>query len=252
MKKIKFYLILSMIVVLNSCDVLNQIAADIDVNAAQTSALTESEVVRGLKRALDIGTETAVSGLAVDNAFYGNAIYKILLPPEAKIITDNKDNSLLKAVGIDKLISDVELNMNKAAEKAMIKAKPIFIDAIKNMSIQDAFGILKGGDTAASNYLRIKTYNNLFNQFKPEVSKILNQPLVHGISTEVAWDNLTTAYNGVTVFMPSWNKINTKLDDYVTTKALTALFEEVKKEETKIRKDPAARVEDILRKVFGS
>lgn len=239
-------------VVLSSCDVINQLATEVNNNTNQSNTLSEADVVKGLKRALDIGTANAVKGLSVENAFYESVNYKILLPPEAKIITDNKDNALLQAVGIDKLIKDVEVSMNIAAEKAMIKAKPIFIDAITKMSIQDAFGILKGSDTAATNYLRVKTYNQLFSQFKPEVTKILSKPLFQNISTQQAWGNLTNAYNGVATFVPSWNKVNTKLDDYVTEKALTALFEEVKKEETKIRKDPAARVEEILRQVFGA
>ncbi len=245
-------LLISIMVVLSSCDVINQLATEVNNNTNQSNTLSEADVVKGLKRALDIGTANAVQGLSVENAFYESVNYKILLPPEAKIITDNKDNALLQAVGVDKLIKDVEVSMNKAAENAIVKAKPIFIDAITKMSIDDAFGILKGSDTAATNYLRVKTYNQLYNQFKPEVTKVLSQAIYQNISTQQAWSNLTNAYNGVARFVPNWNKVNTKLDDYVTEKALTALFEEVKKEETKIRKDPAARVDELLRQVFGS
>jgi len=240
MKKYNLILVL-FIAILSSCY----------ENATSSSEPTESEVIRGLKRALQIGAETAVSDLGVTDAFYKDATYKILLPEEAQVIVKHKNNALLQAAGIDKLINDAEKSMNRAAEQAVIKAKPIFVDAITKMSIQDAFGILSGGDTAATHYLRDKTYRQLYAAFKPEVSKTLNQPIYQGISTQESWSQLTSAYNQVAAFVPGWNSVNTKLDDYVTEKALYALFEEVKKEETKIRKDPSARVEEILRKVFG-
>ncbi|NOR87569.1 MAG: DUF4197 family protein [Bacteroidales bacterium] len=238
------------LITFSSCDVANQLVNEFD-SATQTTELTEMEVTKGLKRALSIGTEIAVSGLSKPEAFYRSDNYKILLPKEANIITENKNNPLLQAIGIDKMINDVEKSMNTAAEKAVIKAKPIFIQAITNMSIQDAFGILQGNDTAASHYLRKQTYSQLYQLFKPDVSQALKQPLYQGISTQKAWSDLTNAYNNVAIFVPSWNKVNTQLDDYVTQKALHALFEEVKKEEKKIRKDPAARVDEILRRVFG-
>lgn len=243
-------LIFIMIFSFVSCDVATQIMTDYESSTA-SSEPTEGEVIRGLKRALQIGAETAVSDLGVTDAFYKDAAYKILLPKEAQAIVQHKDNPLLQAAGISKLMDDAEKSMNRAAEQAVIKAKPIFVDAITKMSIQDAFGILSGGDTAATNYLRSKTYQQLKTAFKPEVSKTLNQPLYRGVSTQETWSKLTSAYNQVANFVPGWNSVNTRLDDYVTEKALHALFEEVKKEETKIRKDPAARVEEILRKVFG-
>lgn len=253
MKFIKLITLLFVSVfILNSCDVALQLAEEFE-NAGNsgTNPLTQSEVTKGLKRALNIGAGAAVSDLSTTNAFYSNAAYKILLPKEAKVITDNRNNPLLQAIGIDKLISDVEKSMNKAAEKAVIKAKPIFISAITNMTIQDAFGILRGGDYAATNYLRKTTYQKLYTAFKPEVSKTLEQPLYQGISTQKTWSSLTGGYNKVARYVPNWNSVNTSLDDYITTKALEALFLEVQKEEQKIRKDPAARVEEILRRVFG-
>lgn len=249
MKRTIFSLILSLVFIISSCDVAQQVMTDYDNSTS--SGPSESDVIKGLKRALQIGAETAVKDLSVPNAFYGNSAYKILLPKEAQVITDNKNNPLLKAVGIDKLINDAEKSMNRAAEKAVIKAKPIFINAITSMSIQDAFGILNGGETAATDYLRKKTYQQLYQQFEPEVNKVLNQPIYQNISTQQSWNQLTSAYNQVAQFVPNWNAVNTDLNDYVTTKTLNALFEEVKKEEIKIRKDPSARVEDILRKVFG-
>ena len=166
-------LIFVLSIVLYSCDVVNQVINE-SVNVTSELPLSEAEVAKGLKRALNIGAESAVSGLSTENGFYKSPSYKILLPPEAKVITDNKDNALLKAVGISKLIEDVEVNLNTAAEHAVVKAKPIFINAITSMSIQDAFGILNGGDTAASHFLRNKTYQELYKLFIPEVSKALN------------------------------------------------------------------------------
>ena len=247
-KYLLFFIAISFIVV--SCDVAQQLANDYN-SSTTSSSPSESEVIKGLKRALVIGSEAAVADLSKTNAFYGNTAYKILLPKEAQIITDNKNNPLLQAIGVDKMITDVEKSMNMAAEKAVIKAKPIFINAITNMSIQDAFSILNGSDIAATEYLRRTTYQKLYSSFKPEVSKKLNQPKYQGVSTNNAWNTLTVGYNNVAAFVPSWTSVNTDLDDYVTKKALDALFLEVEKEERSIRKDPAARVEEILKRVFG-
>jgi len=250
MKALKIILFfISSSFILFSCDVATQLVED--YNNSQPTALSESEVIKGLKRALVIGIETAVKDLSKNNAFYSNASYKILLPEEAKIITDNRNNPLLQAIGVDKMITDVEKSMNIAAERAVFKAKPIFINAITKMSIQDGFSILNGNEVAATAYLKKTTYQQLYNSFKPEVSKTLKQPIYQGVSTQKAWGSLTSGYNQVANFVPSWNSVNTNLDDYVTKKALDALFLEVEKEEQNIRKNPAARVEEILRRVFG-
>lgn len=251
MNKILLNLILSIVFITSSCDVAQQVMTDYENSTQTQSGPNESEVIQGLKRALQIGAETAVKDLGVTNAFYGNEAYKILLPKEAQVITDNKDNPLLQVIGIDKLINDAEKSMNRAAEKAVYRAKPIFLSAITSMSIQDAFGILNGSETAATDYLRRKTYTQLYQEFKPEVNQVLNQPIYQNISTQQSWNQLTNAYNQVAQYVPNWNAVNADLADYVTHKALDALFEEVKKEEVLIRKDPSARVEEILRKVFG-
>lgn len=234
---------------MTACDTVSELATTV-LNSS--SPLTESEVGQGLKRALEVGAGTAVGDLSSPNDFLSNAAYKILLPKEAQIITDNKDNPLLKAVGVSKMIDDVEQSMNAAAANAVTKAKPIFVKAITGMSIQDAFGILRGGDNAATNYLRKTTYQSLYNAFKPEISKSLGKPLYQGMSANNAWGSLTGAYNKVATYVPNWQAVNTSLDDYVTNKALDALFKEVQKEEANIRKNPAARVDALLQRVFGS
>ncbi len=119
------------------------------------------------------------------------------------------------------------------------------------MTIQDAFAILNGSDTAATHYLREKTYTDLKNAFQPKIAVSLDKPLVGGISASDTWTSLTTAYNQVAQFVPGWNTVNTQLDDHVTRKALNGLFIKVGDEEKDIRTDPVARVNDILKKVFG-
>jgi len=231
----------------NSCDVAN----DLIKVASPYLPLTEQEVVNGLKSALEISTDTAVSIVSATNGFYMDNALKILLPPEADIITQNMNNPLLKAIGVSDMIDDVILRMNRSAEQAAKQATPIFVNAIKNMSIQDAFGILNGSDTSATHYFRIKTYSQLQNTFKPKIRNSLNKPIVSGVSANSAWNSLTSGYNQVANFVPGWKKVNTDLDDYVTRKALDGLFLKVAQEEKQIRNNPSARVNDILKRVFG-
>ncbi len=249
MKKSLFLAVaIAMSLWITACDTVSQMATTV---LESNSPLTEGEVSKGLKRALEVGADKAVGGLSNTNAFWTNAAYKILLPQEAKIITDNKDNPLLKAVGISKMIDDVEHSMNAAAANAVTKAKPIFVKAITNMSIQDAFAILNGQENAATEYLRRTTYQSLYNTFKPEITKSLGKPLYQGMSANTTWNTLTSSYNKVATYVPNWNTVNSNLDDYVTTKALDALFTEIQKEEANIRKNPAARIDSLLKRVFG-
>ena len=244
MRKIVLLLLLPLLI--TSCDVAESIVKVIEDEAP----LSEQEVVKGLKEALRVSTDTAVNVVSALNGYYADKLIKIYLPPEAEIITKNKDNPLLKATGITNLIDDAVLGMNRAAENAAKSASPIFVNAIKSMTIQDAFSILNGSDTAATNYFRNKTYVQLKASFKPKVRNSLNKPLVGNISPNKAWTSLTSAYNDVAVFT-GWKKVNTQLDEYVTNRALNGLFIKVKEQEKQIRKDPAARVTDILERVFG-
>ncbi|MCF8369172.1 MAG: DUF4197 domain-containing protein [Bacteroidales bacterium] len=245
MKK-KIFVLLFLPWLMSSCDVAESLIKVVEEEAP----LTQQEVTRGLKEALRVSADTAVNIVSTVNGFYGDQLIKIYLPPEAKIIMDNKDNPLLKAVGITKLVDDAILGMNRAAENAAKSATPIFVNAIKSMTINDAFAILNGSDTAATQYFRSKTYSQLKNSFKPKVKSSLGKPLVGNISPNQAWTSLTSSYNDVAVFT-GWNKVNTQLDEYVTNKALSGLFLKLKEEERQIRKDPKARVTDILERVFG-
>ncbi len=238
----KLIVFIALLTALIACDKTNDIL---------DTGLTNAQVIEGLKSALTVGTDTAVSIVSKVNGYFLDEAIKIYLPPDADIIVQNASNPLLQAIGIDALINDVVLRMNRAAEDAATEAAPIFINAITSMTIQDAFAILNGSDTAATHYLREKTYTDLKNAFQPKIAVSLDKPLVGGISASDTWTSLTTAYNQVAQFVPGWNTVNTQLDDHVTRKALNGLFIKVGDEEKDIRTDPVARVNDILKKVFG-
>ncbi|MCB2221897.1 MAG: DUF4197 domain-containing protein [Bacteroidetes bacterium] len=246
MNKFSWILLLSFIM-FTSCDVLQDVVTVIE----EESPLTEQEVMQGLKEALRVSTDTAVSIVSKTNGYFRDELIKIYLPPEANQILKYKNNEMLQAVGIGSMIDDVVLRMNRAAENAAKTATPIFVNAIKSMTIQDAFSILNGSDTAATQYFRNRTYNQLKSSFKPKIRNSLNQPLVGNISASKAWSTLTDAYNGV-AGIAGWQKVNTQLDEYVTRKALNGLFLKLSLEERAIRKDPKARVTQILQRVFGT
>lgn len=249
MKKIVLFFI--MIMVLSSCENTDDI-----IDLIPYPTLTEAEVAEGLKSALTVGTDTAVSIVSKVNGYFLDEMIKIYLPPEANIIIENANSSLLATLGVPELIDDIILKMNRAAEDAAIEATPIFVSAITSLTIQDAFGILNGSDTAATNYLREKTYAELKNTFQPKIASSLDKPLVGGISASETWTTLTELYNEVANSiagqLAGLTPVNTELDEHVTTKALDGLFIKVSDEEKAIRTDPMARVNDILKKVFGS
>jgi hypothetical protein len=234
-----------------SCDNTDEI-----IDLLQNQPLTETEVVEGLKSALTVGTDTAVSIVSEINGFYMDELIKIYLPPEAQIIVENANNPILAAIGIPELIDEMILKMNRAAEDAATEATPIFIDAITTMTILDAFEILNGADTSATHYLREKTYSNLQTAFQPKITNSLEKPLVGGISASETWSSLSGLYNDVANSvagqLAGLSPVNAELDEYVTRKALDGLFVKVGEEEKSIRTDPFARVNDILKKVFGN
>jgi len=215
------------------------------------SGLTEQDVVQGLKSALTVGTDTAVVQLNKVNGYFGNQLLKILLPEEASIIVDN----IALIPGGQDLIEELVLRMNRAAEDAAGGATPVFVNAITSMSFSDAFGILNGVDSAATHYLREKTYGGLYSVFKPIIAESLSKPLIAGISANGAWENLTIPYNELANSLAgqilNLTPVNIRLDDHVTRKGLNGLFIKIAEEEKAIRTDPLARVNDILRKVFG-
>jgi len=245
----KILLPLMFVFFVTGCDTLLKVADEAMAQSQSSSKLTEQEVVNGLKEALNVGTKKAVSVLSKTNGYFGDAAVKILLPPDAQEIIKHKDSPVLKSLGVSKMIDDVILRMNRAAEDAAKSATPIFTNAVKSMTITDAWNILKGNDTAATHYFRQKTYNSLVNLYKPVMQRSLNKPIVAGISANSAWKTLTTAYNKVARTM-RWRKVNTDLTDYATKKGVNGLFVKIALQEKEIRKNPSARINDILRRVF--
>jgi len=200
------------------------------------SGLSSSTIANGLKEALEVGTERSVSKLSVVDGFFKDAAIKILMPAEAQ-----KVEQKLRSLGLGKQVDNAITSMNRAAEDASKSAAPIFISAIKQMSIQDAVGILKGGDFAATDFLKGKTTANLTEAFRPVIEQSLTK-----VNATKYWNTLFTTYNTF-----SAQKVNTDLSAYVTEKALAGIFHEVALEEQKIRKDPAAQTTSLLKQVFG-
>ena len=197
----------------------------------------EKTTASGLKQALSIGTQNAVKIVSRKDGYFGNQAIKILMPDKIQ-----KVGNVLGKIGYQKQVDAFVLSMNRAAEKAAPKAKAIFIDAIKGMSISDAKKILGGGDTAATEYFKEKTSAKLYNEFKPVISSSMNQ-----VGCTRAYKEMMGKYESVP-FVP---KQSLDLDHYVTNKAMDGLFYMVGQEEKKIRTDPAAQVTDLLKTVFG-
>jgi hypothetical protein len=197
---------------------------------------SQSEIGAGLKEALAKGVEKGVAQLSAENGFFGNSLYKVVMPPEAQRV-----EKTLRSIGLGAKVDEAILTMNRGAEEAVKKAAPIFADAIRGMDIKDAISILRGADTAATGYLRSNTSSSLTTAFKPVIQESLEKTGAAG-----HWNNLMTAYNKV-----SFQKVNTDLAGYVTDKALQALFLQIADQEKQIRKDPAARTSALLKKVFG-
>jgi hypothetical protein len=222
------------------------------MQSVKTVPLTEGMVIDGLKEALITGARNSAQKVALENGYYGDETIKIFLPEEAKTIIDN----LSKLPGGDKLVQDVILRINRAAEDAAKEAAPIFVNSIKQMSIKDAFNILNGADNAATGYLRTTTYNELFALYKPKMRASTEKNIVGNISTKDSWVSLTGKWNSLANSVPGklagFKSVNTDLDDYLTNKALNGMFLKIELEELKIRKDVTARVSPILQRVFGS
>jgi len=214
--------------------------------------LTEEEVITGLKEALMTGAKNSAQRLAAENGYYGDEAIKILFPEEARTIIEN----ISKLPGGDKLVQDVVLRINRAAEDAAKEVAPIFVNSVKQMTIRDAFNILNGADNAATGYLRTTTYSELYALYKPKIQVSTEKKIVAGISTKESWVALTGKWNSlansVAGRVANLKPVNTDLDDYLTNKALSGMFMKVELEELKIRKDVSARVSPILQRVFGS
>ena len=202
------------------------------------SGITENEAGQGIKEALAQGVTNAVLNLNKTDGFFGSEIYKMLLPPDAK-----KVETSLRKVGMGAQVDKAILSINRGAEDAVAFAKPIFLDAIKEMTLTDALNIVKGNKDAATQYFKTKTSAKLIEAFTPSVKTSLDK-----VEATKYYGDIVTTYNK---FPTTLNKVNPDLPSYVVGKAVDALFDQVAKEEANIRANPAARATDILKKVFG-
>ena len=230
MKNFILSLTLIFAVTLPSCDTLQQAAND------YLNEPTIAEIGLGLKQALEFGISEGSKVLSERDGYY-KSVYKILLPEEARIVTER-----LKVIPGFSNLEDVILEkLNRAAEDAAKSAAPIFVDAIRQMTFDDAVNILMGPDDAATQYLNAKTFNPLYQEFKPVIVTSLNK-----FNAIEYWADAVNAYNKI----PFVSKVNPNLDEYVTEKALEGLFAMVAKKELAIRNDVSQRTTDLLKKVF--
>jgi polyribonucleotide nucleotidyltransferase len=207
------------------------------VNSTLGNNLTNDQITKGLKEALNVGTKNATKAVGKTDGYYKNNLIKIPFPSEAK---DMKNT--LVSLGLKKQVDAFEKQLNRAAEDAAKKAAPIFLNAITKMTINDGLTILKGKDDEATQYLKRQTTADLKKEFKTIIAASLNK-----VQITKYWKPLSSSYNQV----PFVKKVNPDLEDYVNQMAIDGLFKMVALEEAKIRKDPAARVNDILQTVFG-
>ena len=247
MKKISYLLIAGLTITSISAsaqswkklkDQVKETTEEVKTENLPSAGLSEEEVGKGLKEALNQGIEKGVEQLNKKDGYFKDAEIKIPMPEEAK-----KVEKKLRDLGQDKQVDDAIESMNRAAEDAAFAAKEIFVIAIKDMTLTDAMGILKGEDNAATKYLNKATYAALTAKFQPIIKVSLDK-----VGATQYWNTVFTNYNKI----PFITKVNPDLVAYVTEKALNGLFIQVAKEELLIRKDPLARGTDLLKKVFGN
>jgi hypothetical protein len=216
---------------ISSCDVLSKLPTG--------TGITEAEAAGGIREALVQGVTVAILNLNKTDGFFGNQLYKLFMPPDAQRVVNT-----LRDLGMGNLVDKAILQINRAAEDAVGYAKPIFADAIREMTIMDAINIVRGPNDAATNYFRQKTTDRLIAAFTPTISNSLNK-----VNATKYYADVINTYNN---FPTTFRKINPDLPSYVVGKAVDALFDQVAKEEANIRENPIARTTELLRKVFGS
>lgn len=230
----KSLLLLLVIATLVSCD---QATLNRALKTVLSGEITVADAAAGLKEALNIGISKGADALSKQDGYFKSA-YKILLPPEARKITDKLKN----VPGFSNVENVILEKINRGAEDAATKAKPIFMGAIRQMTFNDAMGILMGEKNAATAYLQRTTYQPLYNEFNPVIVSSLDK-----FQARKYWADAVNAYNKI----PFVEKANPDLDDYVTKEALKGLFSMVEKEELNIRTNISARTSDLLRRVFA-
>lgn len=228
----KFFTIICLSSMLSGCDILSKLPMG-------TGGVTEAEAGEGIKEALGQGLVKAVLQLNKPDGFFKDLLYKILLPPEAK-----KIENTLRDLGMNKMVDKAILQINRAAEDAAGFAKPIFVDAIKSITLSDAIGLVRNGDTSATHFFRVKTTDKLIAAFFPVIKSSLDK-----LDATKYYGDIINTYNN---FPTTFKKLNPDLPAFVTGRATDALFDLVAKEEVNIRQNIVARTTDLLRKVFGA
>lgn len=231
----QFFTALVISISMGSCTQLQQVA---EAAGASGTGISNTEAASGIREALSQGIGKAVVQLNTTDGFFKNAFYKIFLPPDAK-----KIENTLRDVGLGSMVDKAILQINRGAEDAAGYAKPIFINAIKSMTLSDAIGLVRNGDTSATHFFRVKTTQQLIDAFTPVIQSSLNK-----VEATKYYGDMVTRYNN---FPTTFKKLNPDLTGYVTFRATEALFSMISKEEINIRTNFAARTSDILRKVFG-
>jgi hypothetical protein len=249
MKKISIYLIATCFVSFSSITahsqskfekILKKVSTKTSTKKGTTTATgtpTTSEMGFGIKEALEIGISRGTDLLSAKDGFLGNAAVKILFPPEAQ-----KVERTLRSIGMGSLADNVILSLNRAAEDAAKEAKPIFVSAIKQMTITDVTNILLGQQDAATNYFKRVTTSQLMEKFQPVITTSLNK-----VGAAKYWGDAAGQYNKIPLVKP----VNTDLSSYVAQKAIDGMFIQVAQEELKIRGSLGARSTPLLQKVFG-
>jgi hypothetical protein len=217
---------------------LNSILKKAQESLGQGGGLSEGKIIDGLKQALEVGTANAVDFVSKADGYYKNPQIKIPLPESVQ-----KAEKILRTAGLGPQMDAFDLSMNRAAEQAAPEAKALFLGAVKEMSFDDAKKILNGSDDAATQYLRGKTGGQLAEKFKPIVHNAMAQ-----VGVTKTYQDLEAKVKGI----PFGPNLSTDVDQHVTDKALDGLFAMLAAEEKKIRQDPAARVTDLLKDVFGN
>ena len=233
-------LVLISVFAILGCATLPENLADIlDTGPGDEGALDESTVIAGIREALRVGTQNTVLSTSRLDGYLGNQLIRIAIPEQLESVA-----STLRQVGLGGQVDELEIGMNRAAEHAAAEAREVFWNAIAGMTVSDAFGILDGGDTAATEYFRSRTEDALYNRFRPIVQEKMEEVGLSRIYATVAETYNSLPLAGTTQLID--------LDEYVTDRALAGLFTVLAQEEQKIRRDPLARTTDLLRKVFGS
>lgn len=226
---------------------LGLVACEKALDILQKTGLSNQEITQGLKEALTLGTDSSATTLSKTDGYYMDLAVKIFLPEEAQAIYSSID----KIPGGNLLLENTILSINRAAEDAAPASKQILWNAVSGITITDGLSILNGPDSAATLYLKGKTFDSLFVLFEPKIKQSLSKQLVGSVSAESAYTDLVNAYNTASLNGILWDPIKTNsLSKHVTQKGLDGLFLKIALEEKQIRNNPLHRISDILKKVF--